>query len=365
MTREELLTLTIEPINKKIEKEVKAIWDGIAKPLDGMGEFELLLARIGGILESTDLNLQKKAIIAMCADNGIVAEHVSQSGQEVTAIVTSFMGKQQSSVGKMAVHAGVDVIPVDIGINSAEQIPGVRDCKIMRGTRDFLLEPAMTEEEALRAIEVGIQLVQECKDKGYTLLGTGEMGIGNTTTSSAVAIALMEKDDTDPVALERWIGRGAGLSDAGLQRKAQVIKSALEKYPVAHMDTLQILATFGGLDIAGMAGVCIGGALYHIPVILDGLISTLAGLVAQRLVSGVREFLIPSHCSKEPAARLLADELELHPVINANLALGEGTGAVMMCELLDLALTIYEKQTTFDTMEIEQYERFSDKDGVR
>ena len=312
MTREELLALTIEPINKKIEKEVKAIWDGIAKPLDGLGEFELLLARIGGILGRTDLNLQKKAIIVMCADNGIVAEHVSQSGQEVTAIVTSFMGKQQSSVGKMAVHAGVDVIPVDIGINSAEKIPGVRDCKIMNGTRDFLLEPAMTEEEALRAIEVGIQLVQECKDKGYTLLGTGEMGIGNTTTSSAVAIALMEKDDTDP-----------------------------------------------------MAGVCIGGALYHIPVILDGLISTLAGLVAQRLVPGVQEFLIPSHCSKEPAARLLADELELHPVINANLALGEGTGAVMMCELLDLALTLYEKQTTFDTMEIEQYERFSDKDCVR
>ena len=286
MTREELLALKIKPINKKIQKEVKAIWDGIAKPLDGLGEFELLLAQIGGILESTDLNLQKKAIIAMCADNGIVAEHVSQSGQEVTAIVTSFMGKQQSSVGKMAAHASVDVIPVDIGINSAEKIPGVRDCKIMQGTRDFLVEPAMTEEEALRAIEVGIQLVQECKDKGYTLLGTGEMGIGNTTTSSAVAIALMEKDDTDPVALERWIGRGAGLSDAGLQRKEQVIKSALGKYPVAHMDALQILATFGGLDIAGMAGVCIGGALYHIPVILDGLISTLAGLVAQRLVPG-------------------------------------------------------------------------------
>ena len=151
MTREELLALKIKPINKKIEKEVKAIWDGIAKPLDGLGEFELLLARIGGILESTDLNLQKKAIIAMCADNGIVAEHVSQSGQEVTAIVTSFMGKQQSSVGKMAAHAGVDVIPVDIGINSADKIPGVRDCKIMQGTRDFLEEPAMTEEEALRA----------------------------------------------------------------------------------------------------------------------------------------------------------------------------------------------------------------------
>ncbi len=365
ITGKEMEKLKIIPPDAQIYAQVKASWDKIAKPLDGLGQFETMFAQIGAITGSSSLSIEKKVILTMCADNGVVAEGVSQSGQEVTAIVTSFMGKQQSSVGKMAVHAGVDVIPVDIGINSAEKIPGVRDCKIMKGTRDFLLEPAMTEEEALRAIEVGIQLVQECKDKGYTLLGTGEMGIGNTTTSSAVAIALMEKDDTDPVALERWIGRGAGLSDAGLQRKAQVIKSALEKYPVAHMDTLQILATFGGLDIAGMAGVCIGGALYHIPVILDGLISTLAGLVAQRLVSGVREFLIPSHCSKEPAARLLADELELHPVINANLALGEGTGAVMMCELLDLALTLYEKQTTFDTMEIEQYERFSDKDGVR
>ena len=138
MTREELLALKIKPINKKIEKEVKAIWDGIAKPLDGLGEFELLLARIGGILESTDLNLQKKAIIAMCADNGIVAEHVSQSGQEVTAIVTSFMGKQQSSVGKMAAHAGVDVIPVILESTVRIRFPACVIARLCRGREIFL-----------------------------------------------------------------------------------------------------------------------------------------------------------------------------------------------------------------------------------
>ena len=356
MTREELLALKIKPINKKIEKEVKAIWDGIAKPLDGLGEFELLLARIGGILESTDLNLQKKAIIAMCADNGIVAEHVSQSGQEVTAIVTSFMGKQQSSVGKMAAHAGVDVIPVDIGINSAEKIPGVRDCKIMQGTRDFLEEPAMTEEEALRAIEVGIQLVQECKDKGYTLLGTGEMGIGNTTTSSAVAIALMEKDVTDPVVLERWIGRGAGLSDAGLQRKAQVIKSALEKYPVAHMDALQILATFGGLDIAGMAGVFIGGAALGMPVVMDGFISCVSALIAMQICPAAGDYIIASHVSKEPAAHLILEHMNKEAILHADMCLGEGTGAVALFPILDLAAAVYSSMSTFDDIHVDQYE---------
>ena len=160
----------------------------------------------------------------MCADNGIVAEGVSQSGQEVTAVVAGFMGQQASSVGKMARRAGVDVIPVDIGINTKETLPGVRDCKVMQGTRDFLQEPAMTEEEALQALSVGIDLVRECKDKGYQLIGTGEMGIGNTTTSSMLVAALTGRT------AEEVTGRGAGLNDAGLLRKQQVIAQALEKY---------------------------------------------------------------------------------------------------------------------------------------
>lgn len=205
-------------------------------------------------------------ILTICADNGIVAEGVSQSGQEVTAVVAGFMGQQASSVGKMARRAGVDVIPVDIGINTKETLPGVRDCKVMQGTRDFLQEPAMTEEEALQALSVGIDLVRECKDKGYQLIGTGEMGIGNTTTSSMLVAALTGRT------AEEVTGRGAGLNDAGLLRKQQVIAQALEKYEkeIRSAHALSMLAAFGGLDIAGMAGVCIGGALYHVPVVLDG-----------------------------------------------------------------------------------------------
>ena len=190
ITGKEMEKLKIIPPDAQIYAQVKASWDKIAKPLDGLGQFETMFAQIGAITGSSSLSIEKKVILTMCADNGIVAEGVSQSGQEVTAVVAGFMGQQASSVGKMARRAGVDVIPVDIGINTKKTLPGVRDCKVMQGTRDFLQEPAMTEEEALQALSVGIDLVRECKDKGYQLIGTGEMGIGNTTTSSMLVAAL-------------------------------------------------------------------------------------------------------------------------------------------------------------------------------
>jgi nicotinate-nucleotide--dimethylbenzimidazole phosphoribosyltransferase len=361
----------IETPSAEIYAQIKQNWDGVAKPLDGLGEFEHLLARIGSIGGSSRIDIGKKAIIAMCADNGVVAEGVSQSGQEVTAIVTSFMGQNRTSVGKMASHIGAEVIPVDIGINGDDRFEGVLERKVRRGTRDFLLEPAMTEEEALQAIETGIELVGDCKKNGYRLLGTGEMGIGNTTTSSALAAVLLE------CPVEEVTGRGAGLSDEGLVRKKDVIREALAKYQlgiyreqgansverkqdatVRQEETLRALCCVGGLDIAGLVGVYIGGAVYHIPVVMDGLISMVAALVAERLVPGVKEYLIPSHMGKEPAARRLAEALGVRPVIHAGLALGEGTGAVMMFSLLDIALTLYAEQTTFSDIAVEQYERF-------
>ncbi|MCI7322895.1 MAG: nicotinate-nucleotide--dimethylbenzimidazole phosphoribosyltransferase [Lachnospiraceae bacterium] len=356
LTRMQLMELKIDRPSDEIAEQVKAIWDGIAKPLDGLGEFEAMVAKIGAIQGTTVLSLEHRGILTFCADNGIVAEGVSQSGQEVTEIVAGFMGRQESSVGKMAARAGVTVIPVDIGINSNQPIPGVRDCKVMHGTRDFLVEPAMTEEEALQAVSVGITMVEECKNAGFGILGTGEMGIGNTTTSSAVAAALLGLKASEVT------GRGAGLDNEGLLHKKEVIEEALSNYPVSRMDGLEILRTFGGLDIAGMAGVCIGGALYHVPVVLDGLISSVAALAAEKMVPGVKEYLLASHLSKEPAAKEVARQLGLHPVIDAGLGLGEGTGAVMLFPLLDLAMALYTQQTTFENMEIAQYERFYDKE---
>ncbi|MFW5650651.1 MAG: nicotinate-nucleotide--dimethylbenzimidazole phosphoribosyltransferase [Acetivibrio ethanolgignens] len=349
--RKELNQLRIETPDSKIRKRVLKNWDLIAKPIDGMGSFEALTAQIGAITGTDKIDISKKAVIIMCADNGIVEEGVSQCGQEVTLAVVQAMTKKQSSVGRMAEKIGADTIPVDIGINQKSPIPGVVDRKISCGTRNFKKEKAMTETEAIQAVAVGIDMVFSCKMAGYQIVAAGEMGIGNTTTSSAVAAALLHCE------AERVTGRGAGLSDEGFFCKQQMIKEAIEKYDLEKADVVDILTSVGGLDIAGLAGVCIGGALYHVPVVLDGVISMVAALLAERMVPGTRAYLIPSHKGKEPAVEMLMKELKLEPVIDGKMALGEGTGAVMMLALLDMALSVYNDRTTFSDIEIEQYKR--------
>lgn len=352
-TEETLEKLRLQEPDCKIYKKVLKNWDSIAKPLDGMGRFETITAQIGAVLGTDKIDISKKAVIIMCADNGIVEEGISQSGQEVTAEVAAQMGKGASCVGKMAAEAGVDTIPVDIGINKKEQIAGVIHKKVRCGTRNFHKEPAMTREETVRAIFTGIEIVEECKRKGYQILATGEMGIGNTTTSSAVAAALL-RCETDEVT-----GRGAGLCDEKLQRKKQMITEAVRKYKLYEAGPLTVLGTVGGLDIAGLVGVCIGGGVFHIPVVLDGVISMTAALLSERIVKGTIPFLIPSHKGREPAVDKLMKELKLEPVIDGRMALGEGTGAVMLLPLLELALSVYRNSTLFSDMEVEQYERYS------
>lgn len=351
-TKEELQQISIAAPDEAVRVRVKENWDRIAKPLDGMGQFETLIAQIGGITGKDQPDITNKAVIIMCADNGIVEEGVTQSGQEVTGLVAASMAQRRSSVCRMAQRIGAEVIPVDIGINSEQVIPGVLNRKIRCGTRNFHKEPAMTEQEAIRAIAVGMEQVAECRQKGIGLIGTGEMGIGNTTTSSAIAAALLGCE------ADRVTGRGAGLSDQGLLRKRQVITEAIDRYDLYQADGLTILQTVGGLDLAGLAGVCIGGAYYRVPIVLDGVISMAAALVAERLVPGTAAYLIPSHRGKEPASILLAQSLGLKPVIEAGLALGEGTGAVMMFSLLDMAMSIYESNVTFSDIQVGQYQRF-------
>ena len=344
-TVEELKKLKITPPDVKMYKKIRSNWDSVAKPLDGMGDFELLTAKIGAVLGDENIDISKKAVIIMCADNGVVAEGISQSGQDVTLAVAKSMARKASSVGRMAMTAGADTIPVDIGINSDESVKGLLQRKVRMGTRNFAKEPAMTRAETLEAIAAGIEIVRGCKADGCRIIATGEMGIGNTTTSAAMAVATVT-------------GRGAGLNDSGLEKKIRVIESAIEKYDLYNKDTFEILMTVGGLDIAGLVGVCIGGALYHIPVVLDGVISMVSALAAGRLLSGVTDFIIPSHEGREPAVALLCEELSVRPVIRASLALGEGTGAVMMFALLDMALSVYKGRTTFDDISVSQYERY-------
>lgn len=350
-TAEDLRKLKIDAPDEKVRRKVFENWDLVAKPLDGMGRFERLVAQIGAVCGTEKIDIAKKAVVIFCADNGIVAEGVSQSGQEVTLAVAKNMAAKSSSVGRMAACIGVDTIPVDVGINHRERIAGVLDRKIRCGTRNFRAEPAMTRTEAVQAVFTGIEMAFYCKERGYRILATGEMGIGNTTTSSAVAAALLG------LPALQVTGRGAGLTDEKLCRKCEIIEESLKKYKLRGADPVRVLETVGGLDIGALAGLCIGGALSHVPIVLDGVISMTAALLAERIAPGTKEYLLASHKGKEPATEKLAQALGIEPVIDAELALGEGTGAVMLFSLLDMALAVYRDSSTFADIQIEKYKR--------
>ena len=343
----------ISQLSKTSMKEAQSRWDHVAKPLHSLGLLEDALVRIAGIQGTSRIDLAKRALVIMCADNGVVEEGVTQTGQEVTAVVTENFTAGDSCVCLMANQANVDVFPVDIGVadpleHCYEVHPLVRR-KVRFGTRNFAKEPAMTREEVQQALEVGIDLVRELKEQDYHLIALGEMGIGNTTTSSAVACAILGLEP------ERMTGRGAGLSDEGLKKKQRVIREALDRYALDPTDGIGVLSAVGGLDLAGLAGVCIGGAMYHIPVVLDGVITAAAALAAQAICPGVSDYLLASHVSAEPAGKMILEKLGLTAVIDGHLCLGEGTGAMAFLPLLDMALEIYEKMSTFEDIHIEEY----------
>ena len=350
-------------IDQELYAKIKASWDGVAKPLDGMGRFETVLSRIGAIQGNLVPAVKKCRLLVCCADNGIVEEGVSQSGQEITAICAVNIAGGRSSAGIMAKEAGADLLVVDLGINTEKALEGVRDEKIRKGSRNFLKEPAMTAEEVERAIKIGMELVRDSKEEGYEILAIGEMGIGNTTTSSAVTAALLS------LPAEAVTGRGAGLNDRMFAHKRAVIQEALQRYGYlgggkALSDrelAMDALTNLGGYDIACLAGICLGGAKYRVPIVLDGFISLAAALVACRIAPVTKEFLIASHSGKEMAVKAIEQELSLTPVIYADMALGEGTGALLMLQLLKTANAVYEESCSFEAAGIDPYQRFTTK----
>lgn len=330
----------IAPMNQEAMAAARAHWDTVAKPLGSLGLLEEMVARIAG-LTGGDLDISKRAVVVFCADNGVLEEGVAMTPGEITAMMTGFIVEGRSSVCVMAKKAGADIIPVDMGMFSSIDAPGLIDRRVAGGTKNMAKGPAMTREEAMQAIQTGIDLAKECKGKGYKLLATGEMGIGNTTTSSAVASVFLGRD------VEDMTGRGVGLSDEGLAQKQNAIRKAIEVNAPDPKDALDVLAKVGGFDIAGMCGLFIGGALCGIPVVVDGFISSVAALTAQRLCPASANCMVVSHLSKEPAAASVLEELGLTPIIHANMRLGEGTGAVAVMPLLDMALAVYKDTITY------------------
>ena len=348
MTLEQAVA-AVRPADSRAMREAQRRLDGMAKPLGSLGRLADAIVRLAGAQRTADVRIERRAVVVFCADNGVVAQGVTQTGQEVTAIVTENLSKGDTTVCHMARRAGVDVIPVDIGVARPVAGEKIMQRNVRRGTADFTLEPAMTHEECVRAIEVGIALAEDCKARGYELLATGEMGIGNTTTSAAVAAVLLEK------APEEVAGRGAGLSTKGLRNKINSIEKAIFLHHPDKNDPMDAIEKVGGLDIAGMVGLHLGGAACGLPVMLDGFISAVAALAAARLCPQVQPYLLASHVSAEPAARLVLDALGEKPLICADMRLGEGTGAVAGIALLDLALAAYREMVSFADTGIEAY----------
>ena len=336
MTETELKALcgAITPPDEAARAAAHAHWASLAKPLGGLGALETMLEDAAALTGSVALDFSKRAVLVLCADNGVVAQGVSQTDSSVTRAVAQTLAARRTSVCQMARTAHCQVVPVDLGM-AGPKVPGVLDCRIADGTQDFTCSPAMSRAEAVEAIGKGVALVRAQKAKGTRLLATGEMGIGNTTTSSAVASVLLGR----PV--QEMTGRGAGLSDEGLRRKIDAIRRGIVVNHPDAADPLGVLAALGGFDIAGLCGVFLGGALENVPILMDGFISGVAALCAVRLCPAAAKAVFASHVSSEPAARLVLEELDKKPLITANLHLGEGTGAVASLPLWDMALAVY------------------------
>ncbi len=353
-------------------------WDALAKPIGSLGAFEEMISRLAALEGSADISIKKPVLTVICADNGVVSEGVSQSGQEVTLSVMKALSKHESTVSFMAKDAGISVIPVDAGVNLSpgslreeDEISALPELlsydakgrgrtdkyrilnrRIQNGTADILKGPAMSRQSCLRALLSGISLVRELKEAGADMILTGEMGIGNTTTSAAVACVLTEE------APERLVGRGAGLPDDKLEKKLWAVKEAIRVNKPDGKDPTDVIAKVGGLDIAVLCGIFLGGARFGVPAVIDGYISPTAALCANAISPSCEKAMIASHTSGENGGELLLEHLGKRAVISADMRLGEGSGAVMFYMLLKSALNVYNSGHVFERLGIEPYVRY-------
>lgn len=354
-TVQELLdAIEAQPEKEQAREEARRRWAAVAKPLGSLGLLETALEEIAALTGSAEIDLSRRAVLVLCADNGVVRQGVTQTDSAVTAIVTKNMAAGEASVCKMAQAARCDVVPVDMGVLDFPPTPGVLSRRVGNGTGDITLGAAMTRAQAEQAVLTGAALVEEQRAAGVRLLATGEMGIGNTTTSSAVLSALTGMTP------EACVGRGAGLSDEGLERKRRAVTRALACSRPRREDPLDVLAKVGGFDLAGLCGVFLGGARYRVPVLMDGFISAVAALCAVRLCPAAAGAVLASHVSAEPAGGQVLALLKKEPLITARMRLGEGTGAVAAMALLDMALAVYEGGRTFADSGIPAYRPLGD-----
>ncbi|MGH8063787.1 MAG: nicotinate-nucleotide--dimethylbenzimidazole phosphoribosyltransferase [Candidatus Entotheonellia bacterium] len=333
---------TIGPLDARAMAAAAARWDTLTKPRGSLGRLETLARQVAGIIGQARPRLTERLVFVLAGDHGVTAEGVSAYPSDVTAQMVYNFVRGGAAINVLARHVGARVIVVDMGVDAElPALPGLVAKKVRRGTRNFVQQSAMTPDEALACVECGITLAEAEVKEGHTWVVTGDMGIGNTTASSAMIAAMTG------VAVERVTGRGTGVTGAVLTHKAAVIKAALDRRQPKAQDALDVLSKVGGFEIGGLAGVILGAAARHCPVVLDGLIATAAALLAVGLVPAVREYLIAGHRSIEPGHTVALQALGLEPVLDLELRLGEGTGGVLALPVLEAACRLLDEMATF------------------
>ena len=343
MQLEELIT-RIKPLDKVAMQSARIRQDALTKPRGSLGRLEEVSIQMAGISAGPLPSVERKTVIVMAADHGVTREGVSAYPVDVTPQMVSNFLRGGAAINVLARQANARVVVVDMGVASEiEDVMGelVR-CKIGLGTANLVEGPAMTREQAMESIQSGIEIAETEIARGADILATGDMGIGNTTAAAAIACALMRQSP------ENIAGRGTGVDDDGLKRKINVITRALNVNKPNGNDAIDVLAKVGGFEIGGLAGVMLAAAANRKPAVIDGFISTAAAMIAATLVPAARDYMIAAHVSQERGHKLMLEWLDLNPLLDMNMRLGEGTGAVLAFHLIEASTRILREMATFN-----------------
>ncbi len=330
---------SIQPLDEAAMAAARERQAQLAKPPGSLGRLEDLSVQLAGITGKVHNKIEKKHLLVFAADNGVVEEGVSSAPQSVTLMQTINLTRHKTGASTLCKHFGCEITVCDVGVNADIKEPKVLNKKIAYGTQNIVHGPAMSREQAMQAIMTGIELAQ---NTDADVIGIGEMGIGNTTTSSAVLSVLLDAD------VEAVTGRGGGITDASFLKKKQVIKDAITINNPDKNDIVDVLAKIGGFDIAAMCGAFLGCAAKRCPVVIDGFISAVAALCAYKLCPNAVQYFIPSHASYEIGYKLAMDAMNLQPLFLLGMRLGEGSGCPLAFEILDAACAIINDMATFD-----------------
>lgn len=338
------VTRSISPIDRNLMEKTQKRLDSLTKPLGSLGRLEELAKTITGITGRTDPKLIDKVIFTFAGDHGVTDEGVSAYPKEVTAQMVYNFIRGGAGINVLARHVGAKVIVADLGVaEDLKKHPGLIIKKIGYGTKNMAKGPAMTKDEALRSIESGIDIFESAFKKGIDIVGVGEMGIGNTTSASAITAVFTKRPVSDVT------GRGTGIDDASLAGKVSVIEKAITLNRPDDKDAIDVLANVGGFEVGGLAGVILAAASRRIPVVIDGFISSAAALVAFHIEPKTKEYMIASHCSVERGHKVILDHIGLKPILDLNLRLGEGTGAALAIGIADASIKILTEMATFES----------------